>query len=161
MTQKEKQHIYYLKNKSLFQRNSKEWYQKNREAVLARQKQQYRILQEVRVANRLLISARHRAKKASLPFNLSLGDLKIPKRCPMLGHIFELGNDSSGPWSPTIDRIIPDKGYVKGNIQIISLKANCIKGFASLKNLECCAEKQKTALSNLKKVIRFLKKNNT
>lgn len=38
-------------------------------------------------------------------------------------------------WIPTLDRIIPNKGYVKGNIQIISQRANVIKNDASAEEI--------------------------
>ena len=33
--------------------------------------------------------------------------------------------------SPSIDKIIPEKGYVPGNVIIVSMKANMIKSFAT------------------------------
>jgi hypothetical protein len=38
------------------------------------------------------------------------------------------GNRVVGPESASIDRIRPEKGYVEGNIVIVSVKANQIKG---------------------------------
>jgi hypothetical protein len=38
--------------------------------------------------------------------------------------------------SPSIDRIDSTKGYTPDNIQIISWKANRIKGYATLQELE-------------------------
>lgn len=38
--------------------------------------------------------------------------------------------------SPSIDEIIPGKGYVRGNIMIISWKANRLKNNARLEDLE-------------------------
>jgi len=37
--------------------------------------------------------------------------------------------------SPSIDRMIPAKGYVKGNVQIISYRANRLKAHGSLEDL--------------------------
>ena len=43
------------------------------------------------------------------------------------------GKPSEG--SPSLDRIIPEKGYVKGNVIIVSHKANTIKSDASPKEI--------------------------
>ena len=39
----------------------------------------------------------------------------------------EITSVGSGPFSASVDRIIPELGYVKGNIRVISLLANQIK----------------------------------
>jgi hypothetical protein len=140
---------------------SQRWYRQNRTLALQRAAKRYRENKYITIANRLLITARHRAKKFGLPFDLSLDDLKIPSKCPILGHKFELGNGKAGVWSPTIDRIIPELGYIKGNIQIISLKANSIKGISSLFDLKKREQDWSFSLSELRKVIRYLEKINT
>lgn len=38
--------------------------------------------------------------------------------------------------SPSLDKIIPEKGYIKGNIAIISMRANQLKSNATLAELE-------------------------
>jgi hypothetical protein len=43
------------------------------------------------------------------------------------------------PNSPSIDRIDPERGYVKGNIKIISFRANQIKSDASHQELKLVA----------------------
>ena len=55
--------------------------------------------------------------------------------CPVFGVPFELSKKGFHDWSPSIDKIDPIKGYVKGNIQVISVKANCMKRDASPEQL--------------------------
>ncbi len=50
-----------------------------------------------------------------------------PKTCPVFGKRLTKGKDQSHDWSPSVDKIIPYKGYVRGNIQVISYKANKMK----------------------------------
>lgn len=71
-----------------------------------------------------------------MPFNLTPEDIVFPETCPILGIplIFSEGGRTNN--TPSIDRIIPEKGYVKGNIEVVSWRANRIKNDASLEELE-------------------------
>ena len=90
----------------------------------------------------LLSACKTRAKKRGLPFNLEVKDIIIPEKCPMLGIKLESGRGRRGIFdsSPTIDRIIPEKGYIKGNIQVVSGRANMIKSNATPDELMAVAK---------------------
>lgn len=92
-----------------------------------------------RIENRevfLLKSAKARALKYNLPFNLELQDIIIPKYCPLLNIEFKLNEMIKGDLMvPSLDKIIPKLGYVKGNVKVISLKANLMKQNASKEEL--------------------------
>ena len=85
----------------------------------------------------LLNNARSRARYRKVPFNLTVADIFVPEYCPVLGIKLRrsLGKQGPGSNSPTIDRIHPDKGYVKGNIMVISAKANRMKQDADIREL--------------------------
>ena len=51
--------------------------------------------------------------------------------CPVLGIPLVIGEGACSDNSPSIDRIIPELGYVKGNIKVISRRANRIKNDAT------------------------------
>lgn len=87
---------------------------------------------------RMLSSARARAKKAGVPFEITVDDIVIPDKCPVFG--FELQNGVSRDTSPSIDRIRPELGYVKSNIQIISTRANRIKNNSTPEELRMLAD---------------------
>lgn len=82
-------------------------------------------------------TARDRAERLGLPFNLTRKYIeKIwpeNEMCPIFGVRFEYpsgpsrGKGSPLPYSPSIDRIRPEKGYVEGNVAIISNRANTMK----------------------------------
>src|SRR5215472_4532516 len=73
-----------------------------------------------------LANTKARAKSKRLPFDLTLEDLVIPEVCPVLGIKLVKRKGHFADESPSIDRIIPEKGYVKGNVQIMSYRANRI-----------------------------------
>lgn len=68
-----------------------------------------------------------RAKREGIPFDLERSDLKLPDVCPVLGIPLIVSEGRPSDNSPTIDKFIPELGYVKGNIAIISYLANRIK----------------------------------
>jgi hypothetical protein len=74
--------------------------------------------------------ARKRAKQKGLDFNLKTGDIEVGTHCPILGLKFVIGNEV---WynSPSLDRIDNTKGYVKGNVIVVSFMANSIKNQAT------------------------------
>jgi len=79
----------------------------------------------------LLIAAKDRAKKKGLPFNLTRADITIPSLCPVLG----VPMVRKTPTAPSIDRIRPDCGYVRGNVAVISRRANILKNDGTLDEL--------------------------
>ena len=86
----------------------------------------------------MLLRTRNRAKRKGFAFNITLDDLgKIPEVCPILGIPLKI-NVGSGlhPDSPSVDRIVPNKGYTKGNVRIISTRANHLKSNATVEELE-------------------------
>lgn len=83
------------------------------------------------VNQRLFDSISHRRNKYKNIFDLSVEDIVIPNVCPILGTEFI----PDTVYSPSVDRIDNDKGYMKGNIQIVSRKANAMKNSASKEEL--------------------------
>ena len=83
----------------------------------------------------ILNSAKARAKKKNLPINIGVEDIIVPEFCPVLGVRLERGIGKAQWNSPSLDRINPKLGYVKGNIMIISHKANTIKQNASTEEI--------------------------
>jgi predicted DNA-binding protein YlxM (UPF0122 family) len=87
----------------------------------------------------LLRSAKQRAKIKGLEFNIDVTDIELPEVCPLLGIPLFSSYREEGKtidYSYSIDRINPNKGYIKGNVWVISYKANRIKNDASLEELE-------------------------
>lgn len=83
---------------------------------------------------RYLQNARSRAKRDNVPFDLTLQDLAdvATDECPIFHTPFVwgtslLGKGKTRPDSPTLDRILPELGYIKGNVAFLSYRANRIK----------------------------------
>jgi hypothetical protein len=84
----------------------------------------------------ILISTKRRAKIELIEFDLDESDIIIPIRCPILDLELQMHSGYARDNSPSIDRLIPNKGYVKGNCFIISYKANRMKQDNTLEDLE-------------------------
>lgn len=98
----------------------------------------------------LYYSAKARATKKNLPFDILPKDIFVPFHCPVLG-IPLLREGPLSDFSPSLDRIIPYKGYVKGNIIVVSAKANRIKNDSTIEELEKVYEFYKKLLKYEKK----------
>ncbi len=82
------------------------------------------------------LAAKGRAKKQNVPFNITPEDIVFPTHCPILGINLLFSEGGRTDNTPSIDRIVPEKGYTKDNIRIISWRANRIKNDATLEELE-------------------------
>jgi len=80
--------------------------------------------------------SQNRARLNNIPFDLNYTDIIIPKLCPILEIPIFKGEKKHTPNSPTLDRLVPELGYVKGNVRVISYKANAMKSDASIQEIE-------------------------
>ena len=76
-------------------------------------------------------AAKERARRAGIPFTISRTDIlevwPSDNCCPIFGTPFSGGTRHPVSTSASLDRIRPELGYVRGNIAVISLRANSIK----------------------------------
>jgi hypothetical protein len=84
------------------------------------------------VERKLFDAAKARAKLKGREFNLELSDIVIPEKCPVLGIALVYNSD----YAPSIDRIDSAKGYIKGNVRVISKRANVLKNNATVEELK-------------------------
>jgi hypothetical protein len=89
-------------------------------------------------AYRMFHGAKQRAKNKNLPFDIDQDYIKniIPTHCPVLGIPLLNGSGTFHDNSLSLDKIIPCKGYVKGNVCVISDRANRLKRDATLDELK-------------------------
>ena len=88
----------------------------------------------------LLHSCKNRAIQKNMEFNITIEDIVIPEICPILKQPLIYGTKAEYNFSPSVDRIDNSKGYIKGNIQIISKKANMMKNSGTVEELILFAE---------------------
>lgn len=84
---------------------------------------------------------KNQALKKGIPFTIELNEIEQPEYCPILG--IKLNYAWGGkngklrdPAKATIDKVIPELGYVPGNVYIISWRANKLKSDMTLEELE-------------------------
>lgn len=79
--------------------------------------------------------AKRRASLDGIPFTITIEDIVIPQRCPVLGILLVTGASANHPALPSLDKFIPALGYVPGNINVISLRANSLKKNATIEEV--------------------------
>ena len=135
---------YRIENREKQRQRQRDYYRKNKEQHRIRTKSfwlQHKDYFVKLVDGRPWIAAyrssRSRAKKRGIPFNLDKEYLKSiwTDTCPILGIRFVQGRRGERAGldnSPSLDRIDPAAGYIKGNVCFISNRANCIKNCGSI-----------------------------
>ncbi len=91
--------------------------------------------------------------KEKVPWDLKYEDIFWPEYCPVLGIKLDYFTKTKSFNHPAFDRFIPCLGYVKGNVHIISSKANTLKSngtteefakiWAWMNKITCSKEQQK------------------
>jgi hypothetical protein len=108
-----------------------DYVERNREAINA----QERTKRRTDTVPWMLYSARAKSKRRGWECDLTMDDIVLPDRCPVLGIPLMIGDGKMTQNSPSLDRIDNTKGYVKGNVVVVSLRANAIKNDAPVEEL--------------------------
>lgn len=107
--------------------------EKHAEAVRLRRKRNY--------VKMLLYRIKRKCDRLGWEFDLAEADIKIPKRCPVLGIPLEVSvGKGRSDNTPSIDRVDNKRGYVKDNVEIISWRANRLKSDATPQELRRLAK---------------------
>lgn len=155
------QQTYYAKNKDLAKQRAADYINENRELHNSRVADYSRRNPEVgREASKRYLeknrgtlpykikqqmtSSKRRAKDKGLDFNLDfdylMSILPVDLKCPVFGTEFVINSHEQLNDSMTLDRIDSSKGYVRGNVQFISWRANNLKSDATLQELKTLLE---------------------
>lgn len=159
---KEQSKKYYYANKEKSSANAKAWRAANREKkkadaatyreankekITAKKRADYRRYYFATRIKKLLGAARARATKRGLAFDIDESDISVPEFCPLLGT--KLNSTAGGlvDCSPSIDRKNSTLGYVKGNVWIISYRANVLKNNSTADELIALGTRLKELLN--------------
>lgn len=92
------------------------------------------------IRSRMIRGARLRARKAGVPFSLKREDIQVPSHCPVLGIPLTRTPGRATDSTPSLDRIVPEDGYVPGNVVVVSLRANRAKADLTIEELRALTE---------------------
>jgi hypothetical protein len=73
------------------------------------------------------LMVRTRARKTGVEYTLLQEDIPVVYKCPVFGYDLMAHEGSPQNNSFSLDKIDPKKGYVKGNVQVVSFRANNLK----------------------------------
>lgn len=85
---------------------------------------------------RMWAKSKSSAAKRGIPFTIRWEDIEVPSHCPVLGVPLRRVAGMCVPEHPSLDRVDNTRGYVPGNVRVISHRANMIKGSATLDELD-------------------------
>jgi hypothetical protein len=108
-------------------------------------------------ASFMIVQARSRAKKRGLKFDIELSDLlPLPTFCPVYGIPLVYGATRRQAGTASLDRLEPSKGYVKGNVAVISWKANNDKWASTAEQLEVRLQKSERKIVELRALVNYV-----
>lgn len=84
---------------------------------------------------RLWGKSKKRAKADNIEFDLSPEDIVVPLICPVMGLPLQFEKGISDHL-PSLDRIDNSKGYIRGNVRVISWRANYLKKNLTLPQMQ-------------------------
>ena len=108
-------------------------YEKNKEAYKLRAKK----WKEMNPHRAFFLAKRSHARQDGVEFTLDMDDLDWPTHCPVFGTLLLYNQGGRGnPNGASVDRIDNSRGYVAGNVAIISRRANTMKHNAGVEDIK-------------------------
>ena len=99
-------------------------------------------------AGHVLCTLRDKSVKNNIPFDITKQDLidmqNKSDTCPCCFEPFDFNLNGKNPHSPSVDRVIPELGYVPGNVEMICY--------------ECNRRKNSSSIEQIERIIRYMKK---
>jgi hypothetical protein len=98
----------------------------------------------------LLKACTTRARTFGHVVSITREDIVIPEFCPLLGLKLQFNEGSVRPNSPSLDRIDSRIGYIRGNVWVISHRANTLKNCSTVEELEMIAKNLRAKLESMR-----------
>jgi hypothetical protein len=133
--------IFWGKNKNYI--SGEDWVDEHK-YKLRKEKRNIELSTKAGHIKRNLSVIKQRAKTQNLNFDLTFEYLEAtaPEKCPVFNVNLSWGRQTGkiNPTSPSLDRIVPELGYVKGNVRWLSHLANTMKSNATQEELKAFAK---------------------
>jgi hypothetical protein len=110
-----------------WKKNHPGWWKKSPSSSPAARRTRYTRWVSKDTSKVLYQRAKARAKKAGIEFSIELSDIIVPTLCPIFNIPLSISEKQRSNSSPSLDRIDASKGYIKGNVWVISWRANHLK----------------------------------
>lgn len=125
------------RNLEFYRARDRESYHKNRDKEILSMKRYRKNLKETNYFKYFIMNKKKSMLKAGIPWNLDEGYLRelFTGVCPVFGCAIHVGGVKDD-YKAELDRLVPSKGYVKGNVRWISSRANRLKSDASIDELK-------------------------
>lgn len=118
---------HYRKNRSKILERHKKYWEDNNGRLNDNRQNRYRQTKKDNIPLYIWKRAKKRADAKNIDFCIDVCDIVVPEFCPILGIPLFVSDDKATANSPSLDRIDSNKGYVKGNVCVISQRANTLK----------------------------------
>ena len=93
---------------------------------LSKQRESYRKRRSDNPVRHRLLTIKAQSKARGIPFDLDVSDIQEATVCPVLGISLSWGTTRTEA-TAEVDRLVPELGYVRGNVSVISRRANRLK----------------------------------
>lgn len=113
------------------------WYHKNRDKEITSMQRYRKNLKETNYFKYFIMNKKKTMMRAGIPWDLDENYLRelFTGVCPVFGCAIHAGG-AKDDYKAELDRLIPSKGYVRGNVRWISSRANRLKSDASIGELK-------------------------
>lgn len=120
----------------------REKYQRDKQRSNLASRQRYHRTRATSPWEPLITMAKVRAKQKKIPFNLTneWGKRRWTEKCEVTGLRFTLGLSKRGPFSPSIDQIVPGSGYTTDNCRFVLWAINAFKATGTDEEMFLIAE---------------------
>jgi len=128
MSQRRKKYFTEQDRRIARNKQAREWSAQNPQKVAERARSHLGKMRREKPNKAIWARVRDRAKKNNISFNLIPEDIVIPAHCECCRKVMKLfkgGPDRNDTVS--VDRILPNKGYIAGNIKLICFRCNWLK----------------------------------